>query len=58
MSDMTERQVADLRARLVNAAAAMRELAERAEAERRIGKAQGVELALSYLDEYERGLLQ
>ncbi len=55
---LTERQVADLRYRLTRAAAMMRELAEQGESERRIGRAQGAEIALAYLDEYERGLLR
>ncbi len=63
MSDrLTEQQVADLESRLVRAAATLDELAEADVPGRRharlVGKAEGLRLALSYLDEYERGLLR
>ncbi len=62
MSALTAEQSADLRARLVRALDVLDEMADRELRGRRLmrlmGKAEGVRLALSYLDEYQRGLLR
>ncbi len=60
---LTDTQVHDLRKRLEDAAETLDGLGrynplQPNETGRLLGKAQGVRLALSYLDEYERGLLR